>query len=129
MADVINTKECLNCGKDLVNLPKKRKKVFCNDTCRSNYWQKSDRLEKQGKSIEEIVSILEKQRKEKKGETKVVDLTHPKEKTNYTINTSIAQQIAKHEAELLTLQKGMWADTRRNFLNREIAKLKKISNG
>jgi hypothetical protein len=41
----------------------------------------------------------------------------------------ISSTIEKYEAELATLQKGMWADTRRNFLNREIAKLKKISNG
>ena len=70
MDDVINTKECLNCGEDLVNLPKKRKKIFCNNTCRSNYWQKSDRLEKAGKTTEQIVSILSKIAKNNRSENK-----------------------------------------------------------
>lgn len=34
---------CKHCKKDLVHLPGKRKKEFCNDTCRSNFWQKERR--------------------------------------------------------------------------------------
>lgn len=35
--------KCLNCGADLVQIPKKRKKEFCDSTCRSNNWQKEKR--------------------------------------------------------------------------------------
>jgi len=38
--------ECLDCEKELIQIPKKRKKEFCNSTCRSNYWQKADRAKK-----------------------------------------------------------------------------------
>lgn len=32
--------KCLNCKKPLKQLPGKRKKKYCNSTCRSNHWQK-----------------------------------------------------------------------------------------
>ena len=47
---MIGDKECLNCGKDLVHIAGKRGKIFCNATCRSNYWQKQDRKNKAGKA-------------------------------------------------------------------------------
>ncbi len=148
--NVINTKECLNCGKDLHNLPKKRKKVFCNNTCRSNYWQKSDRLEKQGKSIDEIVNILNKQRKEKKKEVKVVHLT-PENKVKFVPPTKDSYDgkkidkyfgdefgqtgrietkeeiIAKYENELATLKplnETTLTKRRKQFLQTQISKLK-----
>ena len=31
---------CKSCGKELTDTPGKRKKQFCNSTCRSNYWHK-----------------------------------------------------------------------------------------
>lgn len=34
---------CLNCGKELVQIEGKRSKKFCDNTCRSNYWQKTNR--------------------------------------------------------------------------------------
>lgn len=34
---------CLECGKELTQTPGKRAKLFCNVTCRSNYWQKQKR--------------------------------------------------------------------------------------
>ncbi len=37
--------ECLNCKKELEQIPQKRPKKFCNSTCRSNYWQKEKRKE------------------------------------------------------------------------------------
>jgi len=49
---------CLNCGAELVNLPKKRQKIFCNNTCRSNYWQKNKRLEEEGLSVDEIIKRM-----------------------------------------------------------------------
>lgn len=58
--------ECPNCGNEIKQLPKKRLKVFCNNTCRSNYWQKAERLEKQGLSAEEIVKKIKKTKREKK---------------------------------------------------------------
>ncbi len=53
-------KQCLNCGEILIHTEGKREKVFCDTTCRSNYWQKSDRLEKKGLSVEEIVAAIRK---------------------------------------------------------------------
>lgn len=38
---------CLECGKELIQTPGKRPKQFCNVTCRSNYWQKKNRAEKE----------------------------------------------------------------------------------
>ncbi len=66
---------CLNCGKDLIQSPKKRKKIFCDSTCRSNYWQKSDRLEKKGLSVDEILNEIKKTHKKftKKVEEKLSD--------------------------------------------------------
>ena len=29
---------CEQCGKELVNIPKKKKKRFCSDTCRQAWW-------------------------------------------------------------------------------------------
>lgn len=40
--------DCLNCGKELIQTPKKRPKQFCGISCRSNYWQKKKR---EGKGI------------------------------------------------------------------------------
>lgn len=34
---------CLNCNKEIIQIPKKREKMFCNSTCRSNFWQKEKR--------------------------------------------------------------------------------------
>jgi len=53
-------KQCLNCGKALNRIEGKREKVFCNTTCRSNYWQKSERLEKKGLTVEQIVATIRK---------------------------------------------------------------------
>lgn len=67
---MIGDKECLNCGQELALLPGKRVKVFCNSTCRSNYWQKADRLEKAGKTDEEVVKILSQITKNNKPKNK-----------------------------------------------------------
>jgi len=34
---------CLRCGKKLKNIPQKRKKIYCNSTCRSVLWIKNNR--------------------------------------------------------------------------------------
>ena len=73
--------KCLNCNSELIQIKGKREKIFCDSTCRSNYWQKSDRLEKEGFSVEEIVDKIKKSKgksvksiyKEKK-EEKVKDI-------------------------------------------------------
>jgi len=49
--------ECLNCGKELYNIDGKRGKKFCNSTCRSNFWQKCKRKNKENsldKNLEEV---------------------------------------------------------------------------
>lgn len=37
--------QCAECKKELEQTPGKRPKVFCNSTCRSNFWQKAKRKE------------------------------------------------------------------------------------
>lgn len=54
---------CLNCGSEIKQLPKKRKKIFCDSTCRSNYWQKSSRLETKGLSNDDIIKEIKKTHK------------------------------------------------------------------
>jgi hypothetical protein len=39
---------CKNCGEAIVQTPGKRAKEFCDSTCRSNYWQIKNRLNKSG---------------------------------------------------------------------------------
>lgn len=34
---------CLNCDKEVIQPRKGKKKLFCNDSCRSNFWQKNRR--------------------------------------------------------------------------------------
>lgn len=52
---------CLNCDKELVQMPGKRAKQFCNSTCRSNYWQKEKRASKKtsGNQVEKKEPKLE----------------------------------------------------------------------
>lgn len=54
---------CLNCGTEIKQLPKKRKKIFCDSTCRSNYWQKSSRLEAKGLNTDDIIKEIKKTHK------------------------------------------------------------------
>jgi endogenous inhibitor of DNA gyrase (YacG/DUF329 family) len=35
---------CPNCDKELEQIEGKRQKQFCNSTCRSNFWQKQNRI-------------------------------------------------------------------------------------
>lgn len=64
-------KRCLNCGENLNHTEGKREKVFCDTTCRSNYWQKSERLEKKGFTAEQIISAITKTWKKGKEKTTV----------------------------------------------------------
>lgn len=65
---------CLQCGETVVGVLGKREKKFCNETCRSNFWYS----------------------KNKKGQSKITDLTKPNKEikpkeqplSNYSINTS-----------------------------------------
>jgi len=133
MADIINTKTCLNCGKDLVQLPKKRSKVFCNNTCRSNYWQKSERLEKSGKTTEEIVSILSQIAKNNKPENK--ERINKERNTEHKVGESHKQpevdnsaRIAELEEELKTIPDVGLGKKRRVFIQNKIFKLKRQIN-
>lgn len=38
--------QCPNCGKEIIQTDGKRKKQFCNSTCRSNVWHKERRKNK-----------------------------------------------------------------------------------
>lgn len=58
--------KCLNCGKEISQTPKKRERRFCDSTCRSNYWQKQNRI---NNTTIESVKI---EKKDNKTVTKVV---------------------------------------------------------
>lgn len=58
------TPGCLECGDTLVQLPKKRAKKFCNSTCRSSYFQKTQRRLAKEK-LAEVTKVAEKARKKK----------------------------------------------------------------
>jgi hypothetical protein len=110
MGDIIETKKCLNCNSQLEQSEGKRSKVFCDSTCRSNYWQRSEALEKQGKNAEEIVAYLAKnfatkRPKKLKNFHKVIAET-PQEVVEYVKevmddqeNEDIKRQIAAIKAE------------------------------
>lgn len=39
-----NTEDkCLTCGKELIQVPNKRKKLYCNTTCKSKSWYKGNK--------------------------------------------------------------------------------------
>lgn len=106
MADLIASKKCLNCHSDLSQKKGKLAPVFCSNSCRSNYWQRSDRLEKAGKPIEEVVKILNqnpsKKRVKLKNLPKVVANTPAevkKEVSDNMDNQEILAQIAAIRAE------------------------------
>lgn len=78
---------CKHCKKDLEHLPGKRKKEFCNYTCRSNFWQKERRkknnavkLEKEKKEPEPVVPHEKEESKEEKKKQPVIPKNNdPKE--------------------------------------------------
>jgi uncharacterized Zn finger protein (UPF0148 family) len=127
---MIGDKYCLNCGADLTQLPKKRAKVFCDSTCRSNYWQKSDRLEKAGKSTEEIVSILSQLAKNNKPDNK--KKIEKERNTEYKIGESHKQPEVDNSAKIKELEEEFKRVTgtstiaiqRRKFIQQQISKLK-----
>ena len=48
------TQTCLNCKKKLKNLPGKRKKAFCNSTCRSGFWHRNNRKQLKANELSTI---------------------------------------------------------------------------
>lgn len=51
---------CLQCEAELVHEKGKRKKQFCNETCRSNFWYAKN---KKGKSSDGIIPTIRKYEK------------------------------------------------------------------
>ena len=91
-------KNCKFCGKSLNHIEGRRKKEFCNNTCRSKYWYNKNLKVKQKDDRDNPLINAARGRDENginKDEVKVVDLTKPNvEKkpfeqpaTNYSINT------------------------------------------
>lgn len=72
--------QCKQCGKDLIQTVGRRKKEFCNETCRSAFWYGKN---KKGKKTD--IKDLNKQTNEVKPPTPP--------KTNYTINTTKKKSI------------------------------------
>ena len=65
---------CKECDKDLAQTDGKRKKEFCNSTCRSNFWQKNRKKKKE---------IIIKDLNEQTGLKKLM----PPKTTNVVVNT------------------------------------------
>lgn len=89
---------CLNCGRVIPQTPKKRKKMFCDSTCRSNYWQKATRLEEKGLSPEEVINEVKKTNKKSSENKKPVETPIPTSKDTTTkdgINEYWKQRMAK----------------------------------
>ena len=76
---------CKHCKKDLEHLPGKRKKEFCNDTCRSNFWQKERRKKnnamKLAKGKKEPEPVVPPEKEEPKEQPKSVPDTNARPKT------------------------------------------------
>lgn len=81
---------CKHCKKDLEHLPGKRKKEFCNDTCRSNFWQKERR-----RKINEAKALKEK-KEEKSSEPAEVKETAPKVTKKPTVGDPKEGSMAFH---------------------------------
>jgi Fe-S-cluster-containing dehydrogenase component len=106
--------KCSFCGEEIEQTTGKRKKEFCNNTCRSNAWYK----------------------KNKKGKVRVTDLTKPTFPTkswqaaaakNQSINTTKKEYTLDSvlkELETLPTSGGL-ADKRRKFLRDKIKELQK----
>ena len=55
--------KCQNCGKDLVQIKGKRKKEYCNSTCRSNFWQKEQVKKKKPVKSEKSAKVPQENKK------------------------------------------------------------------
>jgi hypothetical protein len=95
---------CKQCGKEVLSNIKKRKKEFCNNTCRSNFWYTKNK-----KSVKIIPASI----------------TDEKRITPTTQTTNSAQlKINELTAELNSLGSGRLGQMRKNFLTNKINKLK-----
>lgn len=103
---------CKACDKELLQQKNKRKKEFCNSTCRSGFWQKQKRTQNKAQEGEETLKATDSTKrvsKEKSNAAEVPkktisdtpsisisDLTQPtgiikpseQPKTNFVINTA-----------------------------------------
>jgi hypothetical protein len=85
--------ECLNCASILEQIPHKRKKQFCNSTCRSNYWQKQKR-----KATDKPLATQPKVAKKKSQPKKTFSKTEQKIKQKSTAVEVqvVSMEIKKH---------------------------------
>jgi endogenous inhibitor of DNA gyrase (YacG/DUF329 family) len=66
---------CPNCQKEVIQVVGKRSKVFCNSTCRSNFWQKGERKKAKIVNLNENTGTASNK-------------TKPAPQTNYSIDTT-----------------------------------------
>lgn len=96
MKEKTTTHDCLNCTKQIPQTPGKRRKDFCNSTCRSNYWQKQKRKEKK---IVPTIAINDLTQPN----LNVKHVTLPPPKTNFVVDTTKKKDIppmpVKNEGE------------------------------
>ena len=82
--------KCKFCSKEIQGTIGKRKKEFCNNTCRSNYWYSKN---KKSETSDDVINVKDLNRP--------TGLLEPPErpKTNYSINTM--PKLSKVEIEAL----------------------------
>jgi hypothetical protein len=88
--------ECLKCGKELSHIEGRRKKQFCNETCRSLYWYYKNKPKAKKKSEPPV---------------QVINLNQPQNQTNYTINTNkddILAEIKELEDKIRLVPNGQY---------------------
>lgn len=115
--------KCLNCGKELKHIDGRRKKTFCNDTCRSNYWYKKNVSERLNKVIIQATE---------KSFVETHDAVMEQKTTTKGIliqNDDNDSKIAELEAELKTVpDNNTFGRQRRKWIQNEILKLKHLNN-
>lgn len=77
---------CPECKKEVEQTEGKRPKVFCNSSCRSNFWQKAKRRE--GGAVVKNKTQGGSKIQNLNNPTKTNEMPEKQPKTNYTINTT-----------------------------------------
>ena len=107
---------CKHCKKELVHTEGRRKKEFCNDTCRSNFWYTKNVKDKPKKEAKVVVKDLTKT-------THIPQLpTIPD--TNYTVDTTIEEQVKELEEKIKVVPPGQYYNRVVASIRGQINKLK-----
>lgn len=112
--------KCLECEKELINTEGKRAKKFCNNTCRSNYWQKQNRKNKPKPKVE--FTPVTKESFDGKNASRILGDEYGQMGKMETIDNSA--QIAELEEKRNLLPKGQYYNKMYKIVTDQINKLK-----